>query len=115
MTNSKIRNFFETLRSIKEHALHFHMYSFKRKSNEVLELQTDHILNFRTLHFKRSNVYFCFDNRLCDLQIRIFSERYTVLYTQNEASFVFLLRKVKKNFKKQNKKHLELKTWYFRL
>ena len=78
MTNSKIRNFFETLRSIKEDAL----LPFKWKSNEVIVLQTDQILNFRTLHFKHSNVYFCFDNRLCGLQIRIFSERYSTVYTE---------------------------------
>ena len=66
MTNSKIRNFFETLRSIKEDAL----LPFKWKSNKV------------TLHFKHSNVYFCFDNRLCGLQIRIFSERYSTVYTE---------------------------------
>ena len=64
------------------------MYSFKWKSNEVIELQTD----FRTLHFKRSNVYFCFDNRLCDLQIRIFaSERYSTvrIHRMKQALFSY--------------------------
>ena len=58
MTDSKIRNFLETLRSIKEDAL----TSICVHLN--LLVQTDQILNFRTLHFKRSIVYFCFKNRL---------------------------------------------------
>ena len=75
----------------------------------------------------RQTIYLTFEHYILSVRMFIFvltidcviykSEflaRDTVLYTQNEASFVFLLRKVKK-IKKQNKKHLELKTWYFRL
>ena len=81
MTNSKIRNFFETLRSIKEDALLPYEFILSENQMKSLYCRQTKILNFRTLHFKRSNVYiFCFDIRLCDLQIR--------------------------KIKKQNKKHL---------
>ena len=93
MTNSIIRNFFETLRSIEDALLPYvFILSENFKSNEVIVLQTDPLLNFRTLHFKRSNV-------------RMF------IFVLTIDCVIYKSKKVKK----QNKKHLELKTWYFRL
>ena len=58
MTNSKIRNFFETLRSIKEDALLPYEFILSENQMRSLYCRQTQILNFRTLHFKRSNVYF---------------------------------------------------------
>ena len=89
MTNSKIRNFFETLRSIKEDALL--PYVFILSENQM-----------RSLYCRQTN-YLTFEHYI--LSVRMF------IFVLTIDCVIYKSKKIKK----QNKKHLELKTWYFRV
>ena len=89
MTNSKIRNFFETLRSIKEDALL--PYVFILSENQM-----------RSLYCRQTN-YLIFEHYI--LSVRMF------IFVLTIDCVIYKSKKIKK----QNKKHLELKTWYFRV
>ena len=95
MTNSKIRNFFETLRSIKEDALlpYIHL-----SENQMRSLNCRQTIYLSFEHYILSVRMFIFVLTIdCVIYKSEFLARDTVLYTQIEASFVFLLRKAKKN------------------
>ena len=55
MTNSKIRNSFETLRSIKEECITSICINLSENQMEVIVLQTDQVLNLSVVSFTPIN------------------------------------------------------------